>query len=245
MVSNQTIGGIKRFLNNLITNSDVNFNTTANVGRIIFNPNEPGGSGSQIVSIYTTDEIDAQGWFFDSYGNLYYLGSGLIPTKISFAPNGNITSLGNLECQQITANSTVNTFGDVNFYNVGSKRFIFKPTQSSPSTNPILSIYTVSDVDGKGWIFDANGNLYYNGVAPNPKILFEPSGNITASTSLTTDLITAINGTATKNSIQMDNNFFSPTNGSIDLKAHYVGFPYITATLSSASKYMAINFNKN
>jgi hypothetical protein len=41
--NNQSISGIKRFLNNLITNSDVNFNTTANVGRIIFNPNEPAG----------------------------------------------------------------------------------------------------------------------------------------------------------------------------------------------------------
>jgi len=237
LLTDQTIAGIKRFLNNLITNSNVNFNTTANVGRVVFLPNVSSGN---ILTVYTISETDGKGWIFDSSGNLYYLGTSPNPTKIIFSSNGNILSLGNLECQQITANSTVNTFGDVNFYNVGSKRFIFKPTQASPSTNPILSIYTVSDVDGKGWFFDANGNLYYNGVAPNPKILFEPSGDITASNSLITDLITAITGTATKNSIMMDNQFFNATNGSIDLKAHYVGFPYITQTLSLLSKYMAI-----
>ena len=249
LITNQSIAGIKRFLNNFITNADVNFNTTANVGRIVFNPNEPFGSGSQIVSIYTEDEVDGQGWIFDSAGNLYYIGTGISPIKISFAPTGNITSLGNLECQGITANSIVNTFSDINLYNIGSKRFIFKPSASS--TNPILSIFTVSDVDGKGWIFDASGNFYYNGVAPNPKILFEPNGaitslnsitapTITASTSINSDLITAINGTATKNSIMMDNQFFNATNGSIDLKAHYVGFPYITQVLDLTSKYMAI-----
>jgi hypothetical protein len=63
---------------------------------------------------------------------------------------------------------------------------------------------------------------------------------ITASTSLTTDLMTAITGTSTKNSIMMDNQFFNTTNGSIDLKAHFVGFPYITETLSVTSKYMGI-----
>ena len=249
LITNQSIAGIKRFLNNFITNADVNFNTTANVGRIVFNPNEPFGSGSQIVSIYTEDEVDGQSWIFDSAGNLYYIGTGISPIKISFAPSGNITSLGNLECQGITANSIVNTFSDVNLYNVGSKRFIFKPSASS--TNPILSIFTVSDVDGKGWIFDASGNFYYSGVAPNPKILFEPNGSITSlnsitaptitvSTSFNSDLITAINGTATKNSIMMDNQFFNATNGSIDLKAHYVGFPYITQVLDLTSKYMAI-----
>jgi len=237
LLTNQSISGIKRFLSNLITNSNVNFNTTANVGRIVFLPNVSSGN---ILTVYTISETDGKSWVFDDSGNFYYTGTSPNPTKIIFSSNGNILSLGNLECQQITANSTVNTFGDVNFYNVGSKRFIFKPTQSSPSTNPILSIYTVSDVDGKGWFFNANGELYYNGVAPNPKILFEPSGNITASNSLITDLITAITGTATKNSIMMDNQFFNGTNGSIDLRAHYVGFPYLTGTLSLTSKYMGI-----
>jgi hypothetical protein len=94
--NNQEIYGIKRFLNNLITNSDVNFNTTANLGRIVFNPNEPAGSGSQIVSIYTTDEIDGNSWIFDSAGNLYYIGGGLQPVKILFSPTGDINLIGTL-----------------------------------------------------------------------------------------------------------------------------------------------------
>jgi len=239
--SNQIIYGNKTFMNDLITNSDVNFNTTANLGRIVFNPNEPAGSGSQIVSIYTTDEIDGNSWIFDSAGNLYYLGGGLQPVKILFSPTGDINLIGTLETNQINCNSTCNTFGDVNFFNVGSKRFIFKPTQSSPSTNPILSIFTVSDVDGKGWFFNANGDLYYNGVAPNPKILLEPSGNITALTSFTSKLLkSSTSGTLGTNKIQLDNRFFDISNGSVDIQATYIGFPYITDTLSLTSKYMAI-----
>jgi len=237
LLTDQTIAGIKRFLNNLITNSNINFNTTSNIGRIVFLPNVTTGTSDKLLTVYTVNETDGKGWIFDASGNLYYFSSSPNPTKIIFAPSGNILSLGNLECQEITANSTVNTFGDVNFYNVGSKRFIFKPTQSSPSSNPILSIYTVSDVDGKGWFFNANGELYYNGVAPNPKILFEPSGNITALTSLTSILIKASSGT---NIIQLNNKFFNIDNGSIDIKAYYVGFPYITQTLSLTSKYMGI-----
>ena len=103
LVNNQSISGIKRFFNNLITNSDVNFNTTANVGRIIFNPNEAAGSGSQIVAIYTEDENDGQGWFFDSVGNLYYLGGGISPVKIMLSgATGDLTILSNF-----------NGFGDV------------------------------------------------------------------------------------------------------------------------------------
>ena len=117
--SNQIIGGTKRFLNNLITNSDVNFNTTANLGRIIFNSNEPAGSGSQIVSIYTQDEIDGLGWFFDSVGNLYYLGGGLIPVKIMLSGttgdltilntfnSGNITSTGTISCVDISSTNII------------------------------------------------------------------------------------------------------------------------------------------
>ena len=37
--NNQIIYGIKRFLSNLITNSNVNFNTTANIGRVVLHPN--------------------------------------------------------------------------------------------------------------------------------------------------------------------------------------------------------------
>ena len=124
--SNQTISGIKRFLNNLITNSDVNFNTTANVGRIIFYPNEPAGSGSQIVAIYTEDENDGLGWFFDSVGNLYYLGDGLAPVKIMLSgTTGDLTILSNFNgfgdviCHNILTSNIISSYsgGDITFNN--------------------------------------------------------------------------------------------------------------------------------
>ena len=93
--SNQIIYGIKRFLNNLITNSNVNFNTTANVGRIVFHPNEPAGSGDIIMAVYTENENDSTGWKFSADGNLYYFGLGLVPNKITFFPDGTINILNN------------------------------------------------------------------------------------------------------------------------------------------------------
>jgi len=95
LLTSQTIAGIKRFLNNLITNSDVNFNTTANIGRIVFKPNEPVGSG-KIVAIYTTNQSIGYGWFFDANGNLYYQDNIL---RIIFYSTGNIT------CQDISCGS--------------------------------------------------------------------------------------------------------------------------------------------
>lgn len=62
---------------------------------------------------------------------------------------------------------------------------------------------------------------------------------ITATTSLTTNLINASTGT-NKNSIQMDNRFFNIDLGSIDLKGYIIGFPYYTETLTTAIKYMGI-----
>ena len=112
--SNQDIYGIKRFLNNLITNSDVNFNTTANVGRIVFYPNEPAGSGSQILSIYTEDENEGQSWIFDSVGNLYYFGIGLSPIKIIFEPNGNITAIGNISSANALISDTIQSYSGGN-----------------------------------------------------------------------------------------------------------------------------------
>ena len=60
---------------------------------------------------------------------------------------------------------------------------------------------------------------------------------ITATTSLTTNLINASTGTNI-NKIEMDNRFFNTSNGSIDIRAYYVAFPYITQTLTTLSKYM-------
>jgi hypothetical protein len=117
--NNQIISGIKRFLNNLITNSDVNFNTTANVGRIVFHPNEPVGSGDIIMAVYTENENVTTGWKFDSYGNLYYFGIGQQPYKILFFADGNITiigdfiALGNIKSDTYGSSSN----GDITFIN--------------------------------------------------------------------------------------------------------------------------------
>ena len=59
--NNQLIYGIKRLLNNLITNSNVNFNTTANIGRLVFKPND-----FNLLSIFTINETDGKGWIFDA-----------------------------------------------------------------------------------------------------------------------------------------------------------------------------------
>jgi len=114
LLTDQSINGIKRFLSNLITNSNVNFNTSANIGRIVFRPNEIVGFGGDIVAIFTKDENDGAGWFFDSYGFLYYLGSGLIPQKISFNPVGNINAIGTISGGSLSAGTgTISTTGAI------------------------------------------------------------------------------------------------------------------------------------
>jgi len=113
LITNQSISGIKRFLSNLITNSDVNFNTTGNIGRIVFKPNEPPGFGGNLVAIYTTDENDGQGWIF-SDGFLYYLGTGFISQKIIFNPVGNIDAVGSITGSSLSAGTgSISTTGNV------------------------------------------------------------------------------------------------------------------------------------
>ena len=431
LLTNQSINGVKSFLSNLITNNDVNFNTTGNIGRIVFKPNEPAGFGGNLLSIYTTDENDTQGWNFDADGNLYYLGIGLSPIKIIFEPNGNITAIGNISsanvlCDTIQSfsggnitinnnlalgsntilttgditggtgsfttgsfSSNVNITGDINTFgtincgnisagsgtisttgpiNVGSINATSLTTGSGPidggagsfttgaftsnvnitgtincgnisagsgtisTTGPInvgsinaTSLNTSSGpiTGGAGSFttgaFSSNVNitgatngltisggfsglfcnkiesqsggaivssavfnlrnalavtnivldplntirLKINGITGTNSYLFFNNSNllgffntstgtntwsitdlgaiscnsITASTSLTTNLINASTGT---NKIQMDNRFFNTGVGSIDLKSTYIGFPQLSQTLSTASKYMAI-----
>jgi hypothetical protein len=210
--SNQIIGGIKRFLNNLITNSDVNFNTTANVGRIIFNPNEPAGTGSQIVAIYTEDENNGQGWFFDSIGNLYYLGGGLSPVKIMLGgATGDLTILSNF-----------NGFGDVICHNILTSNIISSNSGGDITFNNGIALGSNTINSGD---ITSNGNI--SGVS------------ITGTTSLITNLINASTGTI-KNLIQMDNRFIDTATGSVDIKSTYVGFPNLSQTLTTASNYMYI-----
>jgi len=225
--SNQSIAGIKRFLNNLITNSDVNFNTTANIGRIIFNPNEPGGSGSQIVSIYTTDEIDGQAWFFDSVGNLYYLGNGISPIKIMLSGGtGDITILGNFNgfsdiiCHNNLTSDIINSYsgGNITFNNgiaLGSNTI---------NSGNIISNGTISavDISSTGIIFANDVNLKQTG--------YLNVNNITSSV--------ASGSYQTK--IALSNEFIDINNSSLDIVATYVGFASPIQTLSTASKYMFI-----
>jgi hypothetical protein len=114
LVSNQQIGGIKRFLNNLITNSDVNFNTTGNIGRIVFKPNEPAGFGGNLIAIYTTDENNGSGWIFDADGFFYYLGTGFVSQKIIFDPTGSINAVSSITGGSLSAGTgTISTTGNI------------------------------------------------------------------------------------------------------------------------------------
>jgi hypothetical protein len=225
--SNQSISGVKQFLNNLITNSDVNFNTTANVGRIIFNPNEPGGSGSQIVSIYTTDEIDGQGWIFDSVGNLYYIGGGLSPVKIMLSgATGDVTILSNF-----------NGFGDIICYN--------------NLTSDIINSYSGGNITfNNGIVLGSNiinsGNITSNGTITgvdisSTGIIFANNVNLTSTGYLNVNNITSsvVSGSY-QTKIALSNEFIDINNSSLDIVATYIGFASPAQTLATTSKYMFI-----
>ena len=252
--SNQIIGGIKRFLNNLITNSDVNFNTTANVGRIIFNPNEPAGSGSQIVSIYTEDENDGNSWIFDSDGNLYYLATGLQPIKIFFSATGEITSLGNINCGNILKTNTIQTnapFGVIdvlsNIYlkasffvqdptNNGTRVFI-NPSSSAPG-EVLFTLFKNNTGSNKSLNFNCDGSLYYNDGGSIWK--FYENGNLITEGFLQSDKIQSNYFIGVRPFIKLDNRFIDTGNSSLDIITTYVGFPHPSQTLTTASKYMYI-----
>jgi hypothetical protein len=325
LLTNQSIAGIKRFLNNLITNNDVNFNTTGNIGRIVFKPNEPAGFGGNLLSIYTTDENDSRGWIFDADGNLYYLGTGFIPQKIFFSQTGNINAIGAITCGSLDAiTGTIQTTGAIfcgsitgsssisggsgsfttingNSLNVGSgpitggagsfttgdfsanvnitgatngliisggfsglfcnkiesqsggaivSSAVFNLRNALAVTNIVLDPLNtirlkINGITGtNSYLFFNNSNLlgFFNTSTGTNTWTITDLGavncsSITASTSLTTNLINASTGT---NKIQMDNRFFNTGVGSIDLKSTYIGFPQLSQTLSTASKYMAI-----
>jgi len=115
LISDQSINGIKTFLNNLITNGNVNFNTSSNIGRIVFKPNEPAGFGGTLVAIYTADENDGSGWIFDADGFLYYLGGvGFVSQKIVFSPTGAVDTVGTITATALNAGTgTITTTGNI------------------------------------------------------------------------------------------------------------------------------------
>ena len=69
LVSNQSISGIKRFLSNLIANSNVNFNTSNNIGRVVVHPNT---TLEGIINIYTVIFVNIYILIFKIY-ILFYL----------------------------------------------------------------------------------------------------------------------------------------------------------------------------
>ena len=225
--SNQTISGIKRFLNNLITNSDVNFNTTANVGRIIFNPNEPAGSGSQIVSIYTEDEIDGQGWFFDSVGNLYYLGDGIAPVKIMLSgATGDLTILSNF-----------NGFGDIICHNILTSNIISSYSGGNITFNNGIALGSNTINSG-----DITSNGTISGVdISSTGIIFANDVNLTSTGYLNVNNITSsVASGSYQTKISLSNEFIDTNNSSLDIVATYIGFASPAQTLSTTSKYMFI-----
>ena len=227
LVSNQTIGGIKRFLNNLITNSDVNFNTSAGVGRIIFNSNEPAGSGSQIVAIYTEDENDGLGWFFDSVGNLYYLGGGLSPVKIMLAgATGDLTILSNF-----------NGFGDIICHNILTSNIISSYSGGDITFNNGIALGSNTINSGN---ITSTGNI--SGVdISSTGIIFANDVNLTSTGYLNVNNITSsVASGSYQTKIALSNEFIDVNNSSLDIIATYIGFASPAQTLSTASKYMFI-----
>lgn len=251
----QDIHGIKTFISDLITNSDVNFNTTANVGRIVFNPNEPAGSGSQIVSIYTTDENDGNSWIFDSDGNLYYLATGLQPIKIFFSATGEITSVGNINCGSILKTNTIQTnapFGVIdvlsNIY-LKASFFVQDPTNNGTRVliNPssfapgevLFKLFKDNTGSNKSLNFNCDGSLYYNDGGSIWK--FYENGDLITEGFLQSNKIQSNYFIGVRPFIKLDNRFIDPNVSSLDIISTYVGFPNPSQTLTTASKYMYIN----
>jgi len=149
LLTNQSISGIKRFLSNLITNTNINFNTTGNIGRIVFKPNEPAGFGGNLVAIYTADENDGSGWIFDSSGFLYYIGTGFISQKIVFDPTGQINAIGAITGGSLSAGTgTISTSGAIS----GGSLF----TASGPITGGAGNFASVNANSG---LIQTTGNI--------------------------------------------------------------------------------------
>ena len=119
-----------------------------------------------------------------------------------------------------------------------------------------LGVFSVGLGNIYKWTIDSDGDVSFReivGTTVNVSSIFCTSVNsgsgtiqttgaitsstLSATTSLTTILINALTGS---NKIHLDNRYFNTSNGSIDIRAYYVGFPYITDVLTVFSKYMGI-----
>ena len=92
--NNQVIFGEKRFLSNLTTNSNVNFNKTNNIGRVVVHPNT---LAEGIINIYTVDATDGKRWEFSNNGDLAYVGASPNAYKLVLSPNGDIITQGDID----------------------------------------------------------------------------------------------------------------------------------------------------
>jgi len=163
LVSNQSISGIKRFLSNLITNSNVNFNTTSNVGRVVFTPNVPVGV-DKIVSIYTTNQTIGYGWFFDANGNLYFQDNIV---RIIFYSTGNITcqdiSSGAISAASLTC-STILTTGTITANGVMRANAGLTATTGAFTSNVTITGASVGLSITTGGIFTNRIDAYSSGI---------------------------------------------------------------------------------
>jgi len=198
--NNQSISGIKIFLNNLITNSDVNFNTTANDGRVVVTPNVPYGV-SKILSVYTLNQTIGYGWFFDANGNLYYFDNII---RIIFYSTGNIMcqdinsgtiSAASLSCATIVTSSTITANG-VMQANAG----LTATTGAFTSNVTIIGASTGLTISGgTSGLFTNRINAQSGGIISSTSQFSISSTlsatTITATTSLKTNLIEPYTGT--------------------------------------------------
>ena len=162
--------------------------------------------------------------------------------------SGSITT-GAIGCSSVNASSgtTISSTSIWNYKSPGGNTYILlDPTLSASNrlqiysevgytkylyfnTSNVLGFYKTAGVVNNIWSIDGDGNILTIGNIS--------CGTVSAPTSLSTILINASTGS---NTIQMNNKFFDISNGSIDIKSYYVGFPYITQSLSLTSKYMGI-----
>ena len=167
LVSDQSISGIKTFLSNLITNSNVNFKNASNQDCLIITP----------------------------------LLSALTYRLQLFGTAGGIKKL---------------------YYNISDELGLIELTT------------TIWKINGAGAITCTSVNAGSGNITTTGSI---SGGSISATTSFTANLINASTGS---NKIHLDNRFFNTSNGSVDIRGYYVGFPYITDVLTVFSKYMGI-----
>jgi hypothetical protein len=179
--NNQTISGIKRFLNNFITNSNVNFNRTDNIGRVVIQPNNYAGT---FMGIYTDSEDTGTGWIYDTNGDFFYQTGGVFNNiQWKLDAQGNLNIVGNLDCD---GNTTLETL----------------------TLNGVLT---------------ANNNII-----------------MLSSKYLQTNLIRPVTSAGFQTSIMMDNRFIDTNVSSLDLRGQYIGISHPSQSLNTSIKMFYI-----